>query len=597
MAKNRAIVPITTPNQNNAPDTLIDAPSLEKFISNARDHQLLKKQGVLFSKINKFFPPEKQVEMYRFLLTKSIGITDYNFNMKLFFSAATAINNAHAAAHLEVQDKVSAEIVTIFNNGLRMKCKLEDSEIKSLNWNTLTESVIDNLLKSDIQKAISLAQLSLTQRTKILLGSEYDAETLVSELIRKKQESTESTPQKIDLQEEAITAFLQACNKIAELTNKSDDMHTKMIGLKQATELYNIATSLNKLECRKQALEHMAITYSALGDHNKAKSLEELSKNILSENSNCIKKFGHTNPKILEIKNKIKTTHLDPVYDAASAGKWTNIQLGSWYLPTEQGVQGYIIPKSNDESQEDYNIKMALILESIILAMNNSENHDPTCAIIFATKYPEIIQYTVENHPEYFINSDILHICTEKADIKELQDLTDNNVQTLSGYKSHQEKAIIPAIEKRLINDKIIQTAKELATGPWNNNTQTQLLTLFDELKIGNNLGAISDSINIARILVIKAVIEAIQEKNSGNFAPFNEICKKYSVLINEIYKYHPEYLGNNKFILEIAKEAATNETQSADITNIVKEYHNIEVDQDTCSKLTGDINSLMEQN
>jgi hypothetical protein len=567
MAKNREIVPITAPNQNNAPDTLIDAESLEKFISNARDHQLLKKQDVLFSKMTNFFNPVKQAEMYRFLLTKSLGIKDYNFKMKLFFNAATAINMENTTAHLEVKDKAYTEIVTIFNNGLRMKCQPENSTIKSLNWNTLTENVIDSFLQADVHKALELAKLSLTQRTKILLGEDDTSSISVSELIKQKQQNGTFTPN-----QEAMTAVLQSCHKIAELSHSALDRTLKIEGLAYATELYNMATIFNQPEFRQDALKHLAILHRTLGDNNKAQAFKEEEINILSDNSKIIKKFGQTNAETLQIKEQIKAETLDPIYQAASIGKWTNVQPGRWYIPTEQGVTGYL-PLTSDT---DYNIKMGLIFESIILAVNNSENHDPTCAIIFAQQYPDIMKYVIEHHPEYFINSDILHLCAEKLDIKELQELTNNNEPAPSGYNPCREKAITPFIEKRLRTDNILQQAKELTTGPWDHNTQGQLLKLFEALTIGNNLGAISDSIKIARMLMIKEVVNAIAKSNSLNFAPFDAICQQYPELIKEIYEYHPEYFSQHKVMFGIAQELVEHGNK---VPQVIRQEDHIERD------------------
>lgn len=566
MAKNTEIVPITAPNQNNAPDTLIDATSLEKFISNARAHQLLKKQDVLFSKMSEFFLPEKKADMYRFLITKSLGIKDYNFKMKLFFNAATTISMANANTHLEVKDKAYTEIVTIFNNGLRMKCQPENSTTKSLNWNKLTESFIDNFFQEDSHKAFDLAKLSLTQRTKILLGEDDTSSMSVSELITQKQENGTFTPN-----QEAMTAVLQSCNKIAELSRSALDSTLKKEGLAYATELYNMATIFNQPEFKQDALKHLAHLHKTLGDNNKAQTLQTAAENILSDDSKILKKFGQTSANTITIKEQIKAETLDPIYQAASIGKWTNMQPGRWYMPTEQGVKGYL-PLTSDT---DYNIKMSLIFESIILAINNSENPDPTCAIIFAQQYPDIIKYVIKHHPEYFVDTAILHICAEKLDIKEL---TDKNEQAPLGYISYQEKAIIPFIEKRLTTDNVIQQAQGLATGAWDESTKNQLLTIFQDLSIGNNLGTISDSMRTARILLIKAVVDAITESKSLNFKPFQEICHKYPDLIKEIYTYHPEYLGNDEFILKITEQVVTQEEKEPVIHRLEDEFSAVDI-------------------
>lgn len=593
MTKNREIVPITAPNQNNAPDTLTDAQSLEKFISKARDNQLLKKhnQGVLFEKIGKFFSLEKKAETYRFLLTKSLGITDYNFKMQLFYNAAIAINNANTDAHLEIQEKAYTEMVTIYNNGLRMKCQPENSEINSLNWNTLTEDVINNLQKNDEQKALKLAQLSLDQRKDILLGENNGSSTTVAEFLRKEQEDQASTSAESPQNQQAITAYLQACSQIAELANKSHNQNIQINGLQKAEELYNVATICNDQEFRTQALTHMANLHRLLGDNHKAATLAKLASNISSEDSNIIKKCGYTSHKTLEIKQQIKAETLDPIYQAASVGKWTNMQPGRWYIPTEQGVTGYIPQRPDNESDADYNTKMALIFESIILAINNSETHDPTCAIIFAQKYPDSIKYVIEHHPEYFVNTDILRICAEKLDIKGLQELTKNDEQAASGCISYQEKAIIPFIEKRLTTDNIIQKVKELAIGVSDDSTQTQLLPLFQDLKIGNNLGEISNSINIARSLLIKAVIEAITDSKFLNFTPFQALCNKYPGLIQEMRTYHREYFGNNKFIRDIAEQEVKVEKEPVILHHLEDEFNHITINTeqvDNSSHLTG---------
>lgn len=603
MAKSTEVVTRNSPKNSIKLDEITDAESLKTAILKA-PIQKLSQSPKLFDKINNLLGTQERTDILNYLLSKSSIITKEDlFKINVILNAIETIYQAYKNSHCAIKNEQYTKIITLANQGLEIYCNILTSNplsktiVKSINWDNLNKIVINDLAQSDFKGGFDLAKLSLTQRTKILLGSEYDSEILVSELIRKKQEHTESTPQEIDLQEEAITAFLQATNKIAELSLQSNDTKIILSGLPYAEELYNIATLFNNPEYRQQSLQHMAKIYTTAGDHNKARSLEELANNILSDNSNIIKKFGHTNPEILEIKSKIKTTHLDPVYDAASAGKWTNSQLSlrGWQ---DQGVGSYIRDRSENESYEDYNIKMALIFESIILSINNSEKHDPTCAIIFAQQYPKIIKYVIKHHPEYFVNTDMLHICAEKLDIKELQELTNNNKQAPSGYRSYQEKAIITFIEKRLTTDNIIQKAKELAKGAWNDDTQKQLIAQFENLDIGKNLGTISDSLDIARALLVKAVIEAVQERNSGNFAPIKEIGNKYPSLMKAIFKYHQEYLGENELILKILAEIIKQEDKVPTVTQIEEGYHNIEVEQqtqDTSSKIIGDIDSLVE--
>ncbi len=587
MAKNREIVPIERSNKNNRSAITIDASSVENFVLTAHIGQLVQCKN-LCATINAL-EPEKQLEIYRFLLTKSPLIRSDNFNMQLFFNAAKAIASANSNAHEAVKEQAYTEVINILNNGLAINCKPKNHTNEAIKWNKSIEGVIDNLfLYNNFDKALSLARLSLVQRTKILLGENNPSSTTVADFLRSEQENQTSTPDESPKNQKAIIAYLQACSKIAELANHIVGINVRTEGLQQAVELYNVATICNQPEFRQLALILMANLHRLLGDNNKAATLAKLASNISSEDSNIIKKCGYTSPKTLEIKQQIKAETLDPIYQAAAIGKWTNMQPGRWYMPTEQGVTGYL-PLTSDA---DYNTKMALIFESIVLAINNSETHDPTCAIIFAQKYPNIIKYAVEHHPEYFVNTDILRICAKKLDSEALQELTNNDEQNPSGYTSYQEKAVIPFIEKRLTTDNnIVQKVKELATGAWDDSTQTQLLTLFQDLKIGNNLGEISNSINIARSLLIKAVVNAITESKSVNFAPFQALCKQYPELIKEISAHHPGYLGNNKFILDITQQAVTEEKEPVILHHLEEEFSNITINTepvDSSSHLTG---------
>ena len=107
---------------------------------------------------------------------------------------------------------------------------------------------------------------------------------------------------------------------------------------------------------------------------------------------------------------------------------------------------------------------MSLIFESIILAINNSENPDPTCAIIFAQQYPDIIKYVIKHHPEYFVDTAILHICAEKLDIKELTDKNEvlNSLNALI-KKLEDEKLELSSTVK--LNNDELQRLKDLIVG------------------------------------------------------------------------------------------------------------------------------------
>lgn len=597
MAKNREIVPITSPNQNNALPNETQPPTktFKQWVTTAGTRQLVRSK-TLFSDIKTLPFQHERIEIYDYLITRSDAITkDHNFNIQLFRDAAIEICDANETQHPAVKETAYNKVIDILNQGFALSCKTEHNIEELKNWNELTKIAINDLAQSDLNKGFNLAKYSFEQRVKILFdklevecNSIVDIKILpsqVSTYLRRFLEDKGFSPEKATKE---ITAVLQANNQIVELSLQSNDPEITLSGLAHAEELYNIATTFNQPEYRQQALQHMVKLHQTLGDNLKAQALEKEAQNVTSEDSKIIKKFGQTCNNEITIKKQIYESTLVPIYKAASIGKWTNVQ---WFQ--EYGISGYIPQKLDSENLEDYNIKMALIFEAIILAINQSENHDPTCAIIFAQQHPDIIKYVIEHHPEYFVNTAILHICAEKLDIKEL---TDKNEQAPLGYKSYQEKAIVPFIEKRLTSNNIIQKAKGLTTGPWDENTKGQLLKLLDEFKIGQNLGAISDSTTIARILLIKAVIEAIQEKNSSNFAPFRDICEKYPELIKQISEYHPGYLGSNQFIVTIAKEITDRENKVPIINHlddIEQEYIKI----DTPTTKSDDASDLIGAN
>lgn len=593
MAKNREIVTRNSNKNSIQLDEITDAQLLKPAILRAPIPQLLQSQE-LFNKINTLLWDHERTEIYDYLLSKSsIITTNDSFKINVILNAIQTIYQVHKNSHCAIKNEQYTRIITIANQGLKIYCNILTSNAlpatidKNLpnSWNEFAKIAINDLAQSDFKKGFDLAQLSFQQRVKILFNK-INAKcpsplcinilpSLVSTYLIRFLEDTKLLSEKST---EEITAVLQANNQIVELSLQSDDPKIILSGLAHAEELYNMATIFNQPEFRQDALKHLAILHGTLGDNNKAQTLKTAAENVLSDNSKIIKKFGQTNAETLQIKEQIKAETLDPIYQAASIGKWTNVQLGRWYIPTEQGVTGYL-PLTSDA---DYDTKMGLIFESIILAVNNSENHDPTCAIIFAQQYPNIMKYVIEHHPEYFINSDILHLCAEKLDIKELQELTNNTDQIPSSYKSYQEKAITPFIEKRLTTDNITQQVKGLTTGPWDQNTQGQLLKLFEALTIGNNLGAISDSIKIARMLMIKEVVNSIAESNSLNFAPFNVICQQYPELIQEIYKDHPEYFDQHKVIFSLAGELVEQENKVPQVIHQegqVQQLHKIEQD------------------
>ncbi|MCP5369806.1 MAG: hypothetical protein H6909_03875 [Rickettsiaceae bacterium] len=355
---------------------------------------------------------------------------------------------------------------------------------------------------------------------------------------------------------------MQSCDKIAELSHNSNDIGIQIEGLDHAEELYNIANILNQPQFIKKSLGHMANLHKALGDNSKAESLSQLAVTVEADNYGIIKKFGSTTSEVIEIKKMIQESHLDPVREAAAIGKWTNMQLGSYFIPQEQGVQAYLPTRGPNESKDSYEIKMSLIFEAINLAAVQSKN--PTCTIIFAKNYPDIVKKVMNKHPEYFVNKDILHLCAEQINVTDLKDLTGVGVLTRPiHYNSHSEKSMIPIIEKRLVDDGIIKNVENIILkSSWNPTTEQSLLKILNP-NIGNNLSKITGAIDIARELIVKAVVENIA-KNSGNYAPFVSICKNLPDLVRHIYEDNCSYLGRDEVVLNHAK-SITLESESQD--------------------------------
>lgn len=362
------------------------------------------------------------------------------------------------------------------------------------------------------------------------------------------------------------SAILKGLITAAKIGYRHEDRAIKVTALKYAEEAYNMGMRTGNNESAAEALTFTAEIFKSFGYTEKAARLTSESEYLKAISADSepqpyeqiIINRGVADDLTLEIQKKIYYGTLDNIFYAAARGKWTEKNL--WQ--SEIGVKGYIdnLAESLKELNTSENLKTALMLcfEAINLGITASDKKDPTVAVIFAQTYPEIIKEIINLHPEYFINGHIVRSVLPDAH-EHSEALLGINLNANGEYNAYLEKVMIPIIEARL-QDIALTPVKELVkTGNWSEDIKNQMLDYASDKfltevgriqtsNLGQNLSAVNDAVNIARILIFKTIISAMQEIKSVNLSPVNAFTEQYKDLAARVLINHPEYI-TNKFI------------------------------------------------
>ncbi|GAB4163545.1 MAG: hypothetical protein Tsb006_2710 [Rickettsiaceae bacterium] len=397
-------------------------------------------------------------------------------------------------------------------------------------------------------------------------------------------------------------SILEALIVAAEVGHTIDNREIKITAMQRADEAYNMAMRIGNIGHASIALEFLANSYRSFGDSLKAEELLKESAYLkASKNPNeeatehanyvpaVIKKHGVSDELTLKIKQKIQEPILNKIYYAAGIDKWTNKGFGGEY-----GVSGYLDKYLVDTLGEEFNtpehfaIALMLCFEAINLGTMASESRNPLCAVIFVQRYPELITKILESHPEYFVDGHIVRATLPNAS-EYSKELLGTEVEPDRGYNAYLEAKMMPIIEERL-STTLASVVELIQTGSWTKSTETNLLhyasdgylTYVGTLttgQLGQNLSMVNDTVNIARILILKSVIKTIEDSASTNYAPVEVIVKQYPDLVQRVLNNHPDYILNphirdicEKTIATMQAEAEAAEEQK-DVNDTATEH------------------------
>lgn len=382
------------------------------------------------------------------------------------------------------------------------------------------------------------------------------------------------------------SSILHSLLTVAEIGKSIDNKEINIEAIEYAKLAYNMGITVNNLKAAASALEIQADIFQLFGDEELSLLLnvqaQSLSPTALSESkeseTSTISKIklekivthGTIDKNIMSIKETIQESILDPIKAAAARGKWIDHKVSSGNV----GVSGYLgeflknqLGKLN--GNENLEIALELCFEAINLGIMSNSNQNPLCAAIFTQEYPKIIDNILEKHPEYFVDGFILKTSLLNAS-EYSEKLLGHELIANKAYNSYFEMEMVPYIVERL-NDIVYEPiVKIIADASWNSNIEQGLLTLTSEKYLtnttfnlgtsylGKNLGTVGDMIKIVQVIAFKTIVSAILEQNSTNYSPISAFTKAYPEIVNRVLNDHPEYLCDNKTIINICNQILT---------------------------------------
>ena len=438
------------------------------------------------------------------------------------------------------------------------------SIVHRLNLDIDVEKTIDNLIElpQDQKNAFSLAENSLKYRCKKFLNIKSKGASIdVLKGIENKLKNGKTLKNK----EKALDLVQHALIKIAQVGNSSENTELKIQAVKYADGAYNLASNQKDTTKISESLEVLSKLHEQLGDKKRADILKKEIENISCEAVDIENKnelfVGHTgepsliqmnkvkDASIFKIKSEVQESILNPISEAASKGKWVDKQLTGNY-----GVSGYL-----ENIEKDNVVLFSLCLEAINLGIAlgrekgvaNEIVNDPTCAIIFAEKYPNIVENALNNHPDFFVNKKLFMLYVNDA----------NNHQNLIGEvdnisrDKYQEGSISPFIKERLLENTIKPAQSIIKEGSWSKSLENKLTNYLSEdhligtsmfsttSNLGNNLSSVPNAIEIARYLITKDAIDTIIVEGSSNYSTVESILRAYPNTAEKIHNNYFSYL------------------------------------------------------
>lgn len=553
---------LETENLNNIKKCLNVSGQIEELLSSIKEAQIqtITKINDFGQSVSAFYPdPKDKYKIYSTILEKLEGNTTNSQE----FKASNLLKLAQSYMELSL---IEPDFEISYQATALDKLNEALSIAHRLNLDIDLEKTIDNLIElpQDQKNAFSLAKQSLGYRCKKLLhiknknkGNSID----VFKEIENKLKNSKTLKNK----EKALGLIHHALIKVAQVANSSKDTDLKIEALKYADTAYNLVSNQKDTTKIAESLEALSKLHEQLGNNKRAdilkKEIENISYEVVDiENKNELF-LGHTgepslirinkikDTSIFKIKSEVRDSILNPISEAASKGKWVDKQFTGNY-----GVSGYL-----ENIEKDNIVLLSLCLEAINLGIasgrkktdTNEIVNDPTCAIIFAENYPNIIENVLKSHPDFFVNKKLFMLAVNDA----------NNHQNLIGKvdnisrDKYQEEAIKPFIKERLLENTIKPALSIIEGGSWNKSLENKLTNYLSEdyltgismfsttSNLGNNLSSVPNAVEIARYLITKDTIDSIIVEGSSNYTPVESLLREYPNTAEKIHDNYFSYL------------------------------------------------------
>ncbi len=358
---------------------------------------------------------------------------------------------------------------------------------------------------------------------------------------------------------------IKALIEAAKIGFKIGNIDVQIEALNFAEEAYNMSMRTKNAESASEAKLIAANFFEKFGDVTKSAVMKYQAKleEAVDIDSTSIISHGKFDRETYNVMKKLQPT-LDKISGIANSSLWFH-SMGI----QELGVSGYVndeyLAQKLGELFSPTNLKIAKMLcfEAINLGLvqygiAHEVQPNLICSMLFAAKNPDLVEDIVSVHPEYFVNWNVIKATLPNASAAS-EKLIGQNVALGSKYNLFVEEAMSPVIEARLVRE--IAGVKMLSSGgEWSSKVEKALVTTFSPeyltesgliytSRLGRNLGAITENVEIAQVLLFKAMIDALQSSGSKNYAPIDCITKAYPQIVGRVFVSHKSWITDEEIL------------------------------------------------
>ncbi len=358
---------------------------------------------------------------------------------------------------------------------------------------------------------------------------------------------------------------IKALIEAAKIGFKIGNIDVQIEALNFAEEAYNMSMRTKNAESASEAKLIAANFFEKFGDVTKSTVMKHQAalEEVVDINSTAIVSQGKFDRETYNVQKALQPT-LDIISSRANTSLWFHSIGGR-----ELGVSGYVndeyLSQKLGELFSPANLKIAKMLcfEAINLGLvqygiEHEVQPNLICAMLFAAKNPDLVGDIAQSHPEYFVNWNVIKVTLPNASELSTK-LIGQNIDLGSKYNLFVEEAMSPVIQARIANE--INNVKILSSGSqWGSGVEKALVTTFSPeyltdlgliytSKLGRNLGAVKENVEIAQVLLFKAMIDALQSSGSKNYAPIDCITKAYPQIVGRVFASHKLWVTDEEIL------------------------------------------------